>query len=134
MSHDDFLDQFPEGFPEGFPRDSFVDFLAGYPCEEYDGPPATLSAGGSNNTNANPPATPEPPNSVSWDDVPCGQPLVLIPMPGPCPIEAFATKKAIETLQSSSDEMSLLVDEALLEILIQSQPPKGMSKKWPWNP
>jgi hypothetical protein len=133
MLPDDFHDDFPEGFSEGFPDDSPVNFLPDPPGEEYEGPPVPPSTGGSNNTNANPPATPEPSASVSWNDVPCGRPMVVIPTPGPCPSEAFATKEAIEKLQDISDEMSVLVDEALIEILIQSRPPKGMWKKWPWN-
>lgn len=134
MLPDDFLDQFPEGFREGFPVDSPVNFLPDHSCEEYEGPPVPLSTGGSNSIDANVPEPPKPSNSVSWNDVPCGRPPVEIPTPGPCPINAFATKKAIEKLRSSSYEMSVLVDEALLEILIQSRPPKSMPKKWPWIP
>lgn len=134
MLPDDFHDDFPEGFSEGFPVDFPVNFLPDHPCEEYEGPPVPPSSGSSHSTDTNVPATPPPPDSVSWNDVPCGRPLEVIPTPGLCPIEAIATKKAIEKLRSSSDEMSALLDEALLEILIQSRPPKGMSKKWPWNP
>lgn len=134
MLPDDFHDDFPEGFSDGFPVDSPVDFLSGFPCDEYEGPPGTPSASGTVSTNAEPPATPEPSDSVSWDDVPCGRPLVVIPTPGPSPIDALATKAEIERLRSISEGMSVLVDEALIEILIQSQPPKSMSKKWPWNP
>jgi len=134
MLPDDFLDNFPEGFPEGFSFGSPVNFLPDHPCDEYEGPPVTPSTGGSNTTNANPPATPTPSDSVSWNDVPCGRPLVVIPTTGHSPIDAFATKEAIEKLQGISEEMAVLVDEALIELLIQSRPPKGMSKKWPWNP
>ena len=102
--------------PEDFPFD--------FSGDEYEGPPVTPSTQDSAGGKEPPQGPPPQFDSVDWDDVPCGRPPVVIPPWGPSVNDAIAAKDELDRLRNISEEMSVLVDEALLDVLHQSLPSK----------
>jgi len=99
------------------------DFPFEYSGDEYEGPPVTPPKLGSAGGNEPPQGPPQQWDSVDWDDVPFGRPPVVIPPWGPSVADTISAMEEVERLRNISEEMSVLVDQALLDILVQPMPP-----------